>query len=114
MKKNILLLTMLLSGSLAHSGVSNVTEATGGAFQALKAALVQITETRSGEEKGPDISEYAKGNRKFFAKVDTFGMDRWFTFENKEDADHIQSGVRNGGGWGVVWYYLDPTFTGKK
>jgi hypothetical protein len=76
-------------------------------LKSLQKDMTKFQTTGSGSKSGPDISKLAKDGRKFFAKMDLFGLDRWFTFEDQRNADDIQMNCHNGSSMDVEWYYLD-------
>lgn len=55
----------------------------------------------------PSVAGLKKRNRLFLAKMDSFGIDRWFQFETDEDIAALAEGVSNGGGRSVAWFYYD-------
>lgn len=113
MLKNFFLYALLAFTLFNNSSIfcANVRIMSGGdaAFKMLLQSSTKFAKTASDVQTGPNIEGLAKPGRKFIAKMDSCGLDRFFTFETNEDADHIQSAVYNGGGWGVEWYYVDPS-----
>lgn len=55
--------------------------------------------------EGADISKLIKEKRKFYAKLDMFGTDKWFRFENNKDINILQEVCCSEGS--VEWYYDD-------
>lgn len=108
MKKFIILSLLAIDCSIA----AEVRKLTGNkeSFQAFEAKLVLLCETSSMTKIGPDLEKILKEKkyRKLIAKYESFGFDRWFCFDNKEDADALQVGCYNGGAITVKWYYADP------
>lgn len=76
-------------------------------FKALLQASTKFATTDCSTQTGPDVKRLAQPGRKFIAKMDSFGLDRFFAFETNEGANHIQLGAYNGGGMKVEWYYAD-------
>ncbi|MFA6527532.1 MAG: hypothetical protein WCT20_03865 [Candidatus Babeliales bacterium] len=103
MKKIIILGALLLIGSHLTSNIQRIcpNEET---IQKLKD--FHSYTSSSGDNK-PDISELIQKGRTFIAKMDSFGMDRYFSFETNADIEELVEGVMRGGGMGLNWYYLD-------
>ena len=55
----------------------------------------------------PNIANFKQNKRRFIAKMDSFGLDRYFLFQNEEDAQALRDAVSRGGGRKVQWYYYD-------
>lgn len=102
MKRIVLLLMMVLSGSLAHSEVKRLAALSDDA----RSGLVKIASTETSNTEAPSIAHLA-ANLTFFANMNSFGMDTWFTFQSKQDANILQRVCYNGGACSVDWYYLD-------
>ncbi len=60
----------------------------------------------SGTPK-PNMNEHYKADRRFVAKMDSFGLDRYFQFTTNQHVDELVQGVRQGGGMGLDWYYYE-------
>ncbi len=67
--------------------------------------------TSSGEyspKPGPeDIKPHKKVGRCLIAKMDSFGLDRYFSFETSKDVNTLVKAVQDGGGMEVEWFYYD-------
>lgn len=108
--KNILFVLLLLPNTLF--GV--VQRLSSEDLQKIQSGLKQFHEkTGSGDySPKPSLKSFAGTERKLFvAKMDSFGMDRWFTFETDADIEQLVQGVRQGGGWDVSWYLLEKPWT---
>lgn len=55
----------------------------------------------------PNIENYQQPNRQFIAKMDSFGLIRYFALKNNQDAAAIIQAARNGGGWDPEFFYYD-------
>lgn len=102
----------ILAGTLFH-GTSTLCMAVkrmlgdDEAFKVLLQRSVKFAHTGSSLKTGPDINSLVKPNRKFIAKMDSFGANRFWTFETNAGANQIQQGLYDGGGMSIEWYYLD-------
>lgn len=64
--------------------------------------------TSSGyNSKKPNMKNFQQPGRRFVAKMDSFGLDRYFSFKTDEDVEALVEGVRQGGGMKVEWFYYD-------
>ena len=65
--------------------------------------------TSSGQDSPkPDVSKLkSKENLLLIAKMDSFGLHRYFEFKTNDDVNTLVQGVQNGGGWDVSWYYVE-------
>lgn len=77
--------------------------------ESLLKKLVQFHEATSSSEysKKPDMRKLEKQNRCFVAKMDSFGLDRYFSFRTNDDVEELVEAVQQGGGMNVAWYYYD-------
>lgn len=57
----------------------------------------------------PDIT--AQKGKFLIAKMDSFGLDRYFTFSTNDHVKELHQAVQNGGSMFVEWYYLNPEDT---
>ena len=80
--------------------------------QKIKESLIKFhTQTTTGKySKRPDVSTFAGTNSLLIAKMDSFGLDRYFAFENNDDVDLLVKAICDGGGMGLSWYYLQDPF----
>ena len=60
----------------------------------------------SGQPK-PNMEKFQQSKRRFIAKIDTFGLDRYFSIKTNEDVDALAQGVREGHGCKIEWFYYD-------
>jgi hypothetical protein len=92
----------IISGSI--SGVQRIRP-----DESLLKKLVKFHEATSSSEysKKPDMQKLEKTNRCFVAKMDSFGLDRYFSFRTNDDVEELVEAVQQGGGMNVAWYYYD-------
>lgn len=65
----------------------------------LQKDCVCIAKVGSSGSGKPSIKNKAKNGRVFIAKMDTFGLDRFFVFKTDNDINQLVQGVFNGGVW---------------
>ena len=66
--------------------------------------------TSSGDHSPkPDVSRFKE--ELLIAKMDSFGLDRFFVFQNNNDVNELVRAVQQGGGMNVSWYYVKPEDT---
>jgi len=115
--KNILLpigLFALLAGCVPLYG--NVTRLEAKQVQEIKGALKEFHKpTSSGYSSArPSMglieSLKTDGPVLLVAKMDSFGLDRYFGFEDAQDIDQLVQAVQGGGGMDVSWYYLEKPY----
>ncbi len=64
-----------------------------------------------GYNPSPDVSRLENDGQKLLvAKIDSFGLDRYFVFETNEDINQLVNTVKIGGGSQVEWYYLEDPY----
>lgn len=103
MNKKLLLSTLCITAGLL-SVVQRIDNKT---LDKIKSDLKEFHKPLSStQDQRPDISVYKKSGHVLVAKMDSFGLDRYFTFQTDEDMKNLVEGVQNGGGWDVRWYYL--------
>src|SRR5258708_8890433 len=103
--KNILLATFLCSAQITFGmecGRINPDAA-------LLQKLIQFHESTSssGYSPKPDMEKFQKPGRHFVAKMDSFGLDRYFTFSTNEGVKSLVKTVQQGGGKNVACFYYD-------
>jgi len=77
--------------------------------ESLLKKLVKFHEETSSHEcsEKPDMQRFENKNRCFVAKMDSFGLDRYFSFRTNDDVKELVKAVQRGGGMNVAWYYYD-------
>lgn len=73
----------------------------------LEKDLVDIGTVSSSGNNRPSVTNLAKEGRNFIAKMDSFGLDRYFLFSNDNDIDQLVTAVMRGGGMYVTFYYFE-------
>lgn len=71
-----------------------------------KLILFHAPTSSSGESK-PDMQSFIRPNRHFVAKMDSLGLDRYFSFKTNDDVNALVEAVQQGGGMSVAWYYYE-------
>jgi hypothetical protein len=102
MKKKLLLLSLL-----ATSGIYTMQCLDEKDIAKIKDYLVEFHKpTYSNGSNIPDVSKLQKNDIGLIAKMDSFGLDRYWSFQNNDHVKELVQGVRNGGGESISWYYL--------
>lgn len=64
-------------------------------------------QTTSAHDAKPNVETRDLADKKLIAKIDTFGLDRYFSFETNQDVDTLVQAVQRGAGMSVAWYVVD-------
>ena len=91
--------------------LSDVRRLTAGELKDFADKMVSFHQpTSSGDHSPkPDVSKL--NDNMLIAKMDSFGMDRYFVFQNNKDVADLVKAVQQGGGWDVSWFYVKPEDT---
>lgn len=79
--------------------------------------LVQFHEPtcESSPSKRPFLSQInLPDNEGLVAKINTFGLDRYYRFENDADIDHLIQSMVDGATDRIFWYLLEKESLGEK
>ena len=113
--KSLLLLISFCFFTNVFSVFIEMDDVTGG-FEKLKKSLVEFDRSRGDLEDLPTMLGLKTKNRKFVAYMDSFGIDRYFIFEDNQDIKKLVTSVRCGQAYEVIFYYCDEeiNFISKK
>lgn len=91
--------------------LSDIRRLTAGELKDFSDKMISFHQpTSSGDfSPKPDVSKLS--DNLLIAKMDSFGMDRYFVFQNNKDVEELVKAVQQGGGWDVSWFYVKPEDT---
>ena len=104
-KRSLVLLPLLLISFAAHAMTVERIKPN----EELLKKLIKFHDATSSSEFSakPDLNNFKKQNKFFVAKMDSFGLDRYFSFQTNDDVEALVKAVQNGCGMNVAWYYYE-------
>lgn len=103
-KKLSLLFIFAIFASTLSAVIDRIDKET---LDKIKDGLIEFhKQTYSSGNGKPDVS-LLKKDLPFIlvAKMDSFGLDRYFSFQTNEDVDQLVKAVQQGGGMSLSWYW---------